>query len=546
METITIKDKDTHNYSVYQIVGAGLELEIKNDYENLRGIIINWSLDIDGTLYNGDSFEKLVNFLQKVIDNFGLKKYSEHKKDILVIYIDNLDKIRGFFEDYITQDFTHYVQVFNFIEFRDISNWQALHSAVEIYKYADFLIKNVFVPEEFFYLTPNQKVRKNIQKKAKAYGDTTAKDLFPEPSAFDTMRLGLYGGLCYCPYPNLVIKDPLIEIDIDSAYIFDFLIQKHVMSDLISVEPSNWEYYLTADNVTSIGWYKIKYSCYTNKCHCFKDIDDNRVEQGEGEADFIFNNIDLKIFLSLVDAKSVECKSLKVADLDYLPEYLRDQLIEEYVKKEELKKTKGSDDPETKLQKVCVNGIYGDSIRKFDESWDIKKAKNNAAMIPQWGIWTTSYCKAYLLGLALQLDGWYYSDTDSIYCKDTKQNRKIIDEYNEMIREETQEFCKLFGYEYEPLKDLGTFQIKDEIVKFKAITHKIYMYKTKNDDMVLKAAGSSKTTVILDESLFGLDKIPVGERTFGFIKNKSYFELSLEDKAAELMTEYIVKKNAKK
>ena len=546
MEKIAIRDKENHNVSNYLIMGCGLSLDIYSDVENLIGYIRNWEIAFEGKLISGDSFEGLVKYLTNLIGAFELKQISECKKDILIIYIDNLDKIRGFFEDYITEDFTHYVQVFDFIEFRDIHPWnKTITSAIDIAKHADFLIKEIFVPEKYFYLTPNQRPRKKIVKAAKAMKDTTAKELFPEPCEFAYIRTGLFGGLCYCPYPNLVIKDPMIEVDIDSAYIFDFLIQRHVMSQLRPAEPEHWEYYLSADSVTSIGTYKIKYTCNTLKARCFKTEDGEKVDLGEYTDRFIMNNIDLKIFMSLVNVQDIKCLSLFEADLDYIPKYLQNQLVEEYIKKEELKLTLGSDDPKTQLQKVSVNGIYGDSIRKFDETISIKRAKNIVGVVPQWGIWCTSYCKAYLLGLASQLDGWYYSDTDSIYCKDTPQNRERIFNYNKSIQNEVKEFCNKFGYDYDKLQNLGTFKIKDEIVKFKAITNKIYMYKTKDDEMVLKAAGCNKRKEILDEALFGLNKIPVGDRTFGFIYNKSYFELTVKDELAEALTEYLVKLNAK-
>lgn len=548
METINIKDKDLKNISAYKVAGCGLDLEIKNDYENLQGIITSWTLNIFGeALYTGDTFEKLVTTLQTLITKYDLHEYTENKKDILVIYIDNIYKIQGFFEDYITENFTHYIQVLNFIEFRDMSNWNKdLHSATEIAKYADFLVKNVFVPEKYFYQTPNQRPRKKLLNKLRDLKDDTVKNIFPDNFLWRYIRAGLFGGLGYCPYPGHIFDDPMIEIDLDSAYIFDFLIKQHAMTKLKRVDAKDWEKYLKSSDKTSIGEYKIRFYCDTCKVNCYKDIFGEKILlDTENDTEFIFNNIDLAIFLSLVDVKSIECLSLYESDFGYLPQAVRDQLVEEYVKKEELKKTLGSDAIETKLQKVTVNGIYGDAIRKYLDTWTLKKAKDKAALAPQWGIWTTSYCKLYLLKLALTLDGWRYSATDSIYCKDTPENRAKIEEFNQYIQKEVKEFCNKFGYDYEKLKNLGTFQIKNEISKFKAITQNVYMYTSITDGKIhLKASGSSKTTVELDDSLYDLDKIPVGERTFGFINNKSYFEITLKDESAEVVTEYIVKKRA--
>ena len=99
-------------------------------------------------------------------------------------------------------------------------------------------------------------------------------------------------------------------------------------------------------------------------------------------------------------------------------------------------------------------------------------------------------------------------------------------------------------YDYNKLDKLGTFVLKTTIRKFKALTHKIYMYATKDNKMVLKAAGSNKKTVDIDERLFTYNKIPVGERIYGFVINKSYLEIKAVDEDAEALTELFVKIHA--
>ena len=72
----------------------------------------------------------------------------------------------------------------------------------------------------------------------------------------------------------------------------------------------------------------------------------------------------------------------------------------------------------------------------------------------------------------------------------------------------------------------------------------MYAYKRKNGKIKLVAAGSSKDTVDIDDSIFDLYKIPVGTRVFGFINDKSYLEIVLKDEDAELMQEYLIKRKA--
>ena len=536
---ITIKDKGYGNFSVYEEIGCGLHFDIELiEKDNIieKGKIGNWELTVGPKELSGYGIEALTNMFDIIIEKFMLKQLSVAKKKLVVIYIDNLNKIRGFFRNIITEDFTHYVQVKNYIEFRDITAWNKdLHQATEIAEYAQFLIDEVFVPNKYFYITVPQSVRRRLKEAWKTDKNSIAKDIYPEDyGKYRLMKMALFGGLCYCPYPNLIIEEPMIEIDLDSAYIFDFLIERHCMSEANEEDPNNWEYFLSSTNKTSLGKYKIHYACSTNKAHCYKNYRGENVEYGEHTDTFILTNIDLAIFMSLVTILDIECDYLISYELEYLPEYVRETIINEYVKKEALKYS--GNENAYQVQKAALNSLYGSTIRNLDSIEAYKNDYKNAIICPQWGIWTTAYCKKYLLGLATKIDGWYYSDTDSIYCKDTEENRKLIEEFNANIRAKTKAFCEKFGYDYNKLKKIGTFEIKNEIKKFKAIKQKIYMYTTNDDRLILKAAGCNKREEILNDDIYYLDKIPVGERTFGFFTEDSYFEMLLKNEAAEYMT----------
>lgn len=538
---IAIKDKTYGNVSIYEEIGCGLHIDTEliqhnGIIENAR--ISNWELCIGENLTKGYGIDELYNKFIELINDFDLKNESVKKKHILVIYIDNLNWIRGFFKDTITEDFTYYVQVMYYLEFRPTSIWKKdLHNAEEIAYYAQYLISNIFVPEKYFYITPNQQLRRKLRKAMQAEKDTTIEKInINSWSDYKIMRNALFGGLCYCPYPNLVIEKSIMELDLNSAYIFDLLVEKHCMSKAKIVDPNHWEYYLEEDNnVTSFGRYKIKYACTTNKAHCYKNYKGFNVEYGEHEDIFYFNDIDLKIFMSLVTVLNIECKYLEEYELDYIPKFMRDCLVTEYIKKNSLKNS--NDKLAYKLQKTVINGAYGDTIRKYTTIEEFKNSKKKATTIPQWGIWTTSYCKKHLLALATKIDGWYYSDTDSIYCKDTPKNRKLLKEFNDNIRLRIKEFCDEFGYNYDNLKDLGTFEIKNTITKFKAIKQKEYMFTDTKGIITLKAAGCNREKdQVFTDDIYDLEKIPVGKKTFGFFTDDGYYELTYENEEAELMT----------
>lgn len=533
-----VKDKGYGNVSVYKEIGAALQFKIELVMKNNtieKGIITNWLLVIGSDEIQGFGIESLTHEFHQIIKRYDLKQYSKCKKDILVIYVDNLNKIRGYFKNLITEDFTHYVQLLNFIEFRDITPWKELHDAKQMADYAQFLINEIFIPNQYFYITVPQSVRKRLNKARKAENNNIAQDIYPENySLYRTMKMALFGGLCFCRFPNLIIEEPMIEIDLDSAYIFDFLVEQHCMSVSKNEDPNNWEYFLESNTKTSLGMYRIKYACSTNKAHCYKDYNGKNVEYGEHQSIFMFTDIDLKIFMSLVTVLDIKCEYLTSYELNYLPKYMRDSLVKEYLKKEDLKYSENEE--AYKVQKAALNSLYGSTIKNIKSIDEYKKAYKEACICPQWGIWTTAYCKKYLLSLASKIDGWYYSDTDSIYCKDTKENRKLIEEFNNEIQAKTKIFCEKFGYDFDKLKKIGTFEIKNKIKKFKAIKQKIYMYTTEDDKLVLKAAGCNKREVELDDSLYYLKKIPVGSRTFGYFTDDSYYELTLQNEAAEYMT----------
>lgn len=537
---LCVKERGLHNYSYYVTDGVGLTID--SITKDGAGYITGWSLSVRNTRYKGTDLQTLLDAFKELRKVYDLKNRSDYSKDILVIFTDNIKKVRGFLRHWITAELgDHYIQLCDNFEIRPMVWNEALSTSDDIAEYAQWLIDNLFLPDKYFYLTPNQVPRRRVMHSCDS---DIAKQLFPDsPPELVSMRCGLFGGLCYCPYPGKIINEPLIEIDLVSAYIYCMLIEKHCMSKGVSVNPDDWEYYLDSNKKASIGSYIITYGCTTRMARCYKDIYEERVDiVDDGKLTtkkFVLTNIDLKILLSLLNVVSIKCVKLTEYEVDYLPKYFTDVIVDEYTKKYELK---GGDERAYKLQKSIVNGLYGDTIRKIcNTTKEWRSAKKSAVIAPQWGIFTTSYCKRLLISMARQLDGWVYSDTDSIYCFDTPENREKIDKFNSEIREKVNAI-------YGDLHGLGEFKLEAEIVKFKAIQPKCYMYLTKDGEMVLKAAGCDKASIPIDTRLFSMDRIPIGKRIFPrynthhtecdidgkhYVSDGSYWELELSDEAAE-------------
>lgn len=537
-----------------------LELNFFTEESVEAGFLTGWQLyDANGLFKSGETVEDFIYTLQNLVDFYKLEVYNKFSKDSILIYVDNVEKIYGFFLKYVTAEFMpHSCEICRFFEFRNYKTWQKdIVYAKEAARIMQKFVDEFFVPEKYFYLTPNQRTRKLLAKACKEEKSTVAKEAFPEnPFAYNVLRSALFGGICYCPLPGVTKEKPILGLDIKSAYIYSLLTQRFPVSKAKEEDPKNWEFYIKNEYEGSLGTYKITYTTASSIVHCFKDLSGTNLSSGENvTVTLTLTDVDLAIILSLekVYIKEVVCTYLEVYDLDYLPRYVVARLVEEYLKKSSIDKEKN---PELyKLQKTILNGIYGNCIKKIDFAYFGSK-KNGAYLTPQWGIWTTSYTKQHLLGLALQMSGWLYSDTDSIYCYDTNQNRDLLKAYNEKTRKIMTSFCERTGYIHPELLELGEFELEHEIVKFKTLKQKEYLFTTKEGKIVVKAAGCSKEEMPMVDSLYKLKSLPVGTKIFSFIKDKpakvekdgkiyenesSYYELAFKGEKAKMMLTLLAK-----
>lgn len=515
----------TRNFNMYMTQVFSLDLTIISIEDG--GYLKEWVMyDEDGEYVRGKGVSDFINLLHLLKIKYNLEVHSKSCRDKIIIYVDNVMKIMGFFKNQITDEFsTMSVTLLDNFEFRSYKLWNKKLKAINAAYFMQKITNELFVTEKYFYLTPNQRTRKLLAKECRKEKSTVAKELFPEtPTSYALLREALFGGICYCPYPNLIVENPMLELDIKSAYIYIMLTKKFPINRIENVEPKNYEYYLNNKYESSLGIYKIKYTTATNLITCYKYYDNDgkahHLQKGENiEVTLTLNNIDLEILLNLCNVYilDIECIYLEAYKLDYLPKYVCNKLIEEYIKKSQIDEDAS---PELyKVQKTVLNGIYGNTIKKIDlDHYNDKKSK--AYLAPQWGIWTTSYTKELLLGLALQMEGWMYSDTDSIYCFDTIDNCAKIEAYNASILRHIYDLCDRLDCNIELLRELGKFETKHKIKKFKALCQKEYLYTTTEDKIIVKAAGCSKEQIKVDDNLYVLDKLSAGTKPFGFIQDE--------------------------
>ena len=506
LNNFSCRDKGTGTISVYPTLPWFLDINYDSDFK-----VNYWSItDDDKHNYHGTNAESLKSIMRWIITNFGLTdKYtvkrrkkvddkwettegeSDKKHDYIILYIDDLKKAIAALKGENMVNKSIYLIAMEYFDIREYDQFGDKESIKRWYQ--------EFVAEGKAYLSPSQAMRKRLKK---AMGkDTTAKDIYPPTIAdYKYERSGIHGGVTYAQDSTGHIYDkPMLALDLTSAYIYGLLIKKHCSSERKTMPKTDWENYIGNTNYGSIGTYEIEYSFMHTYIKCFKDIKGKHLKTGHNTVTMVLDNIALNSFISLphMVVHKITCLKLQEFELDYMPQYYRDFSKKLYLDKQSLDR----DSIEYKNHKVYLNsGVYGnilvdlfkylpkeDGESESDYRRRLKKHYYKTVLadaakvstIPLWGVYTLSYTKQLVFSLATQLVGWRYSDTDSIYCEDTPENRAKLEEFNSKIRAEIKQFCDKFGYSYDQLKDLGTFKIEAEIVKFRSFGTKSYAYQAK-------------------------------------------------------------------
>lgn len=498
------KKKARHEY--IENIGVGLTLDTFT-YGG-AGYVKSWQLSLSNeTHYRGKTIEELIAQLNQLKDIYDLQYLNEYHTDMLLIYTDDLKLLYCFLRNYDkdAQMFKDYNFVFKKVfEFRDISHWydKPKHDAYDIACKVQHLFDDIFIPEKRFYITPTKSVLTKIKKHCDS---DIAKKLYPM-TYYEYKRLlrSYFGGICVANVKNTELTEendfPIAEHDRKSAYIFDLLIEKHICEPLKSTDKYNYQFFLdNEDKYFAIMKIKIR-KIYGISYYLTYIRDANGKRLDENTEVLILTNIDFNLLIKGCKTLEYDVLSLDVARKDYLPEYMRNVIEEEYIKKEAVG---------TLIQKKKVNSIYGATVKKFNEE-DFKSQRDNAYLAPHWGIETASYARRNLIKLALQLDNWLYTDTDSIYCEDNEKNAIIIDEYNKEVERKVKAYCDKFGSDFEKLKDLGKFMFKKSIIKMRINNKKQYMYTDSNGQFTLKASGIPEG--MYGEEAYDMPKLKAGTR----------------------------------
>lgn len=538
---IKCRDSRYHHFTSYVEHPYICSIEHKN-YDD-HGELTKWTI-YNGKKehYEGNSIESFMEALDTLESKYNLIDHETESKstweDALLIYIDNLHKIEGFFGKYITDSFPKtsvdktYVSI-KHIQFRSYLDWQPKLKLEDALNTMTFIYNTYFIPNKYFYLTPNQRIRKQIKRLTHIYKDELAKEVYPEdyPES-QYLKAGIFGGLNYVDCQREVHND-MLYIDLKSAYIYSLFVLKHCIGEKKEVDPKTYSKYLYQDKYGSIGQYKIHYKTTSNAIGMFKSAKTGEhFQAGEHKVIVILSNIDLENLLMLpyTSILYIECVSLVEYKLGRLGKGIRDVLIREFLIKESI--SEDTDPYRYAAQKVVLNGVPGNCQRFPKSKKEFNKEKKNAYMAPQWGIFLTAYVRRLILSLGIRLDHWVYTDTDSIVCKNNDHNMQLIEEFNEKIRRTNKEFSDELGYDYDKIKKLGTFDVKCYVNRFIVFSPKHYAYEGINKEgkykFEVKSSGSTEEAIkpLKPEDVFNedIEQLPVGTRRIDKIDNGYYQE----------------------
>ncbi len=370
-----------------------------------------------------------------------------------------------------------------------------------------------------------------------------------DPVLYGLLRTARRGGNTHCTpvYSGLELED-LTSKDMSSAYPAVMVECKFPMTPFLPIPTSR---------LTDFEQYTEKYACildvtfngievktlntipYITKAHCTQlPINDADFRSDNGrvlKADYlsmVITDIDYKIIKDTYNFTSVECRTCYCSKYDYLPNELRNKILEQYYGKTTLKdqdeylymkqKNKFNANFGCMLTDICQDEVvyHEHSCVPFtyekEDTYENRLAKyyasRNSFLSYQHGVWVTAHCRARLQRAinALGMD-MVYCDTDSVKFFDTSANRLLFDKLNDEIRQEINECGLDCSVEYKgKVYTLGLWESDGDYKYFKSLGAKKYCYIDMNDEFHITVAGLAKHASKYLEENGGMDAFREG------------------------------------
>ena len=384
-------------------------------------------------------------------------------------------------------------------------------------EYADIYRKE-YMENGYMPLTATSIVRHNMRnhwekcydtaEKKRAYKDAICQ-CYPDFKNYNELLELFAGGYTHA---NATAVDVTnyggVSYDKKSSYPYQLIAKYYPVSKFnkVAVNSKNFRLFLTEKccwmklaiygvqaktSVTTISKSKCEY--YTN------DIqeDNGRIYSASGILTRM-TELDFELFEKFYTYESIKIVYMRVAERGKLPQFIINTLAEYYIKKETIDKEKYP--KEYADAKANLNSCYGVMVTQVPEKewtynesgWDsesldmkkeIYKQRFKQILLPQWGVWCTSHARHDLLCQVAKIvekearDYWY-SDTDSVKCKNTEYISHLFECDNEKIRENMKQACEYYGLDFVIFQKLGTWENEtpNGIEKFKTLGAKRYIY----------------------------------------------------------------------
>ena len=403
-------------------------------------------------------------------------------------------------------------------------------------EYYQYYIENIVIPKQFFPITATQIPRNDVKNSWKLWkkgkdnpnkyyiGQIYPREYENYKKAMDYLFRGGYTH-ANAENSNIVIEEDILHIDFTSSYpavllhdYFPISAFKKVKYDRKYLDTHCCIMLVKFKNIeakTSITYDSISKAVFkSNDC-----LDDNGRLYSASEYIVYLTELDFKIYEKIYNYDEYEVIKFYISEkglLENYAPYLTDTIIGYYSEKSRIKKygePKGKDKLAYENSKKNVNSLYGMMCTKLnvydlfyvDDCYvkndnDLKndwyKIKSKQFLSPYWGIWCTAHARYHIMELPIKLieinktEWYYYSDTDSHFCKDTEFIRNYIKEYNINIAKINEKYGEL-------LDDIGEFDLehcpeKNPIYKFKTLGAKRYLILT-NKGYEATIAGLPKT-----------------------------------------------------
>lgn len=136
--------------------------------------------------------------------------------------------------------------------------------------------------------------------------------------------------------------------------------------------------------------------------------------------------------------------------------------------------------------------------------FNYEKERRKAFLLPQWGIWVTSWARYQLLSTVAEIEqnavnrfgDVIYCDTDSIKLFHYDVHKSTIEKINNRIGEQMEEICSEYNLPFEHFNDLGQYDLEYTNAKMKTLGAKRYITTYADGSTTVTVAGLPKKSLL--------------------------------------------------